>query len=79
MSDRVRRLAGLQERRIDFLALRDEARARLQVIEERFVDTLLAGEPVDRGVLVDARTQLAIAEADLAMVDRILDRWQLVH
>lgn len=73
------KLSELQKRRHAFLEVRDELRARLKLLEERFVDAMLAGEPMNRAALVDARAQLAIAEADVAMIDQVLDRWQLVH
>lgn len=73
------KLRDLRERRAAFVEVRNTAKSRLEFLEERFVETLLAGEPVNRGILADARGQLAIAEADLAMVDRILDRWASVH
>lgn len=70
------RLHELQRRRTAFVEVCDDAKARLRLLEDRFVEMLLAGEAPNRGTLTDARTQLAIAEADVAMVDRILDRWQ---
>lgn len=70
---------GLRQRRPDFVATRDEARAYLEQTEAAFVRALLQDKVTvsTREELASARAQLATAEADVVMVDRLIDRWTM--
>lgn len=68
-------VAELLKRRSDFVALRDEMRERLFRLEESWVVAILEDRSAGHDAVQTAREQLAKADADVVMVDRILDRW----
>lgn len=64
--------AALKRRRPHFLAIRNELHARLHALEETWTRELLSDRSQPRRAIVEARAQLATAQADLFMVDRLL-------